>query len=314
MLDPANLQLSSLREADAHHPPAELNRLYDRDGYLFFRNAIDNELILKAAREFILELQRQGVVRDGGEDQAIWTGATLDQIDEDRLYELTAYRRLLDAVSVNSLFETVFGQPVLIFRSVNIRYALPHDDLHASPPHQDRFFVGPNDDFRTAWLPLVNIPEEVGGLALATGSHRGAVINHVPVAAESYVFRGRKQLGIAASSIAPDWLTASYQIGDVLLFHNRMIHGALPNRSNVVRLSLDVRVQPASTPASWQARNTIPEMRSYRAHVRELVTDEGGTETEFEAVLREMMMAGSECPDNIVPTLLAEVRSQNIAT
>jgi len=22
------------------------------------------------------------------------------------------------------------------------------------PPHQDRFFVGPNDDFRTGWIPL----------------------------------------------------------------------------------------------------------------------------------------------------------------
>ena len=33
------------------------------------------------------------------------------------------------------------------------------------PPHQGRFFVGPNDDFRTVWIPLMPIDQMVGGLA-----------------------------------------------------------------------------------------------------------------------------------------------------
>ena len=314
MLYLGDRELLPLRETSLDSSSvSELDALYEEDGYLFFRNALDPDLTRIAGRELISELKREGVVKEDGEGPTS-TGASLDQIDEDRLYALSAYRRLLDAQSVSDFLEKVFRKRVFIFRSVNIRYALPHDDVHVSPPHQDRFFVGPNDDFRTAWIPLISIPDSVGGLALARGSHRGEVREHVPVGAESYVFKGRKQLGIPNTSIGYRWLSTRYEPGDVLIFHNRMIHAALPNRSDVVRLSLDVRVQPASTTPSWQALKTIPEMRSYRAAVRALVDAEGGTEEAYESILRQMMMDGSECSETVVRHLLVGTRSGHPAS
>ena len=116
---------------------SELNVLYEEDGYLFFRNALDPDLTRTVGRELISELKREGVVKEDGEGST-WTGASLDQIDEDRLYALRAYRRLLDAQSVSDFLEKVFSKRVFIFRSVNIRYALPHDETFMSRHHASR--------------------------------------------------------------------------------------------------------------------------------------------------------------------------------
>jgi 1-deoxypentalenic acid 11beta-hydroxylase len=66
-----------------------------------------------------------------------------------------------------------------------------------TPPHQDYFFIGTNESFRTVWIPLMHIDESVGGLAAAKGSHKRGLRDHVEHAsAESYIFRGRKQPGV----------------------------------------------------------------------------------------------------------------------
>jgi ectoine hydroxylase-related dioxygenase (phytanoyl-CoA dioxygenase family) len=272
----------------------ELSALYHEEGYLFFRNVLDERAVLRAKQEFVGVLQQQGVAKVN-EAEAIWTGAGLDQIDDDVLYALDGYQKLLDLESTRRFIEAIFAEPVFMYQNVDIRFALPNDEKHLTPSHQDHFFIRQTERFRTVWIPLMPVERKVGGLAVAARSHLRGLLEHVEhETAYSYIFRGRKQRGVPLESIHQTWLTADYRPGDLLMFHSLMIHRALPNGSDRIRLSLDTRYQPLSEPRTWQAEKTILELRQYRRSVREIAFAEGASEPLFESVLIEMMKQGLE--------------------
>jgi len=269
-----------------------LRRRYEEDGYLFFKDVLDPGSVARVRDDFIRVLADQGVVEKGLAVPRA-TGAGVEAVDDNELYAVASYLELCESDELGDLLRTVFGEEVFVFRSTNIRYALPDDDLHVTPPHQDHFFVGPNDDFRTVWMPLMRIEETVGGLAVARGSHRQGLREHVEQEdAESYVFLGRKQKGVPLATVEEEWLTADYEPGDVLVFHSQAVHRALPNRSDLVRLSLDARCQPARTPVTFQAGHTMLEQRQFRADVQAVARQAGLSEPVFELVVVEMMKQG----------------------
>jgi len=93
----------------------------------------------------------------------------------------------------------------------------------------------------------------------------------------------------------------------MLVFHSLMIHRALPNTSDRIRLSLDTRYQPLSEPRTWQAEKTILELRHYRREVREIAYAEGASEQLFESVLIEMMKQGLEAEKDNVRTVMEQM-------
>lgn len=158
-------KLGRLQESNQHLGNFNrLNSIFAEDGYLFFRGVLEG--IEQVKLEFIRALQRQGAVKPGVSDP-IWTGSPLDQIDDNELYGSRACAELFESAHNMQVFEKIFGEPVFVFKSPTVRYALPDDPEHVSPPHQDYFFVRINQSFRTFWIPLMDIDEHVGGLAIA---------------------------------------------------------------------------------------------------------------------------------------------------
>jgi 1-deoxypentalenic acid 11beta-hydroxylase len=304
----ANRPLGTFKVANDSLDDFELlTSTFREDGYLFFRQVLDAERILQVAHDFIRVLQNQGIVKPGM-PEPVWTGRSLEEIDDGALYGLNSYVELIESNDMRQFAERVFGQPVFMFKCTNIRYALPDDRLHVTPPHQDHFFIRANSEFRTLWLPLMEIDREVGGLAVAAGSHkRGLREHHEQENVYSYQMKGRKQRGIALEAISEPWVTTDYRPGDILVFHSMMLHWALPNRSDRVRLSLDARCQPEAAPKHWQAEKTIPEQRQYRQDVKRLATEEGASEELFEAVIIEMMKRGSGPQRETVRAVMAEI-------
>jgi hypothetical protein len=284
-----------------------LNSQFRDDGYLFFRQVLDVDNVLQVGRDFIRVLQKQGIVKPGL-PETIWTGRGLETIDDNALYGLNSYVELIESNGMKQFMGRVFGQPIFMFKGTNIRYALPRDRRHVTPPHQDHFFIRANSEFRTLWLPLMEIDRHMGGLAVAVGSHKQGLREHREQEnVYSYQMKGRKQCGVALESISEPWLTIDYRPGDLLVFHSMMLHWALPNRSDRVRLSLDARCQPESTPRTWQAQKTILELRQYRQDVKRIATEEGASEEMFEAVVIEMMKRGSDAQNEAVRAVMAEI-------
>ena len=270
---------------------AALRRKYEQDGFLFFEGVLDAELVGRTRQELCGVLAEQGVVRHGA-ITPLATGVGIDVVDQQELYALPLYVQLSNSEELQRLLDIVFDEPVSIYHSTNIRYALPMDELHASPPHQDHFFVGPNDDFRTVWIPLMEIDDSVGGLAVARGSHLGGLRDHVETENVSYILKGRKQKGVPIDAIEEEWVTADFKPGDVLIFHCHTLHRGLPNTSDKVRLSLDVRCQPSRRPLNFQARTTMLEQAQYRADVKAIASTLGLDDPAFEIVVNYMLQNG----------------------
>jgi len=87
-------------------------------------------------------------------------------------------------------------------------------------------------DMLTTWLPLMDIPAQLGGLAVLPGSHLGPPLRPRLLRADE-----------------PGWATTDYRPGDVLVFHCLTSHAALPNHADRLRISADFRWQAADQPA-----------------------------------------------------------------
>jgi hypothetical protein len=97
--------------------------------------------------------------------------------------------------------------------------------------HQD-FAVTGVQDMLTTWLPLMDIPPQLGGLAVLPGSHLGPPMRPRLLPADE-----------------KGWATTEFRPGDVLLFHCLTAHAALPNHADEARISADFRWQAADQPA-----------------------------------------------------------------
>jgi 1-deoxypentalenic acid 11beta-hydroxylase len=283
-----------------------LDALFQDEGYLFFRGVLDQSEVDRVKRDMVRVLQAQGLVKPG-ETEPLWAGVDLEQLQDDDLYALESYGALCEG-SAKTVAEKVFGEPAFMFKGPTLRYSLPADAAHVTPAHQDYFFIRANTEFRTLWMPLMAIDKEVGGLVVAPGSHKGGLREHVERDdVFSYVLKGRKQKGVALDEIPPPWVTVDYRPGDLLLFHNLTLHWALPNTSDRVRLSIDTRAQPATTPRTFQMANTIPQQRSYRVKVQQLSLEEGASQPLFEAVVIEMMKRDLKPDRENVRAVMAEL-------
>jgi ectoine hydroxylase-related dioxygenase (phytanoyl-CoA dioxygenase family) len=88
-------------------------------------------------------------------------------------------------------------------------------------------------DMLTSWVPLMDIPVSLGGLAVRPGGQ----------------LRPPALLPRVLSPGQRGWATTDYRPGDVIVFHCLTPHAALPNSTGLLRLSGDFRWQRAEQPA-----------------------------------------------------------------
>ncbi|HEY4333878.1 MAG TPA: phytanoyl-CoA dioxygenase family protein, partial [Ilumatobacteraceae bacterium] len=204
------------------------------DGYVFVRGLIDKPVVSAAA-----EQARQGLIKAG------WMSA--DGRARRPVHQATVadagYRAMAVAAAVNRLpyepgpqrlMELLCGAGVFVYPVKVPRVVYPD---RIAPRHRGRFVhqdygvIGKQDLF-TMWLPLQDIPIEMGPVAVLPGSSR---------------------LGWASphrlSPIEPNWATTQFQPGDALIFHCLTWHAALANTTDRIRLSIDVRWQLDQDPA-----------------------------------------------------------------
>ena len=285
----------------------QLTARLQEEGYLFFSGLLDVKAVLEAKADFVRVLQKQGVVKPGV-SEPIWTGADLDQIDDNELYELSSYVELLGSAHTRRCLERIFGGPVRISPGIGIRYAFPADEKYLTPCHQDHFFIRETNEFCMLWVPLMDIDESVGGLAIAVGSNKYGLFEHVlQENVYSYGFKGRKQKGIPLSAIHQPWFATDYHPGDLLLFHSQVVHRALPNASDRIRLSVNTLCQHERAPRIWQAEWTIPQLRQYRKDIQRLAHEEGSSEELFEVLHIEMMKRALPAERHHVKRLMTEL-------
>ena len=181
-------------------------------------------------------------------DIGVSTAAYQDAQKLESLHRLPHHPRLL------SLYETLFERDVLVHARHIARMITGHRAMVPTPPHQDFPLIQGTSKTWTAWIPLGDCPRTMGGLTVLRGSHK---LGYVPI-------QSAKGAGSIAAQTCPwetDWVEAEYEAGDVLTFPSFSIHKALRcQQKEMIRLSLDVRYQPADEPIEQGSLNPHTEL------------------------------------------------------
>ncbi len=217
---------------------AALRRRLADDGYLYLRGLLRPADVRAAYDGVRAELSLGGWTDGDGHPAGPQRALTIrDALNDPSFRAAVASRGLnrlpylpaLRAVVRLILGAAAFSYPAKVLRTV---YPEPPSKVtRGRYIHQD-FAVSGVQDMLTTWLPLMDIPASLGGLAVLPGSHLGPPQRPRLLRADE-----------------PGWATTDYRPGDVLLFHCLTSHAALPNHADRLRISADFRWQAADQPA-----------------------------------------------------------------
>jgi 1-deoxypentalenic acid 11beta-hydroxylase len=263
-----------------------LDAFYAEHGYLYLRGVLDRERVRCVAEQMLAGLIALGAAAPGTTLETLRIDA-FETVDEVALHSFVDYDAFWNHPASVRLFEHVLGEPVFVFKSTTIRY-YPSQARSANPSHhyltpihQDGFYIGPNKDFRTMWVPLLPTTEGSGGCALLDGSHKHGLREHVVT--EQFRRFGLPVRGIPGESFADQsFLFSGMQPGDLLVFHAFLCHKSLPNLSEppVMRMSMDTRVQPSATERGFNA--ITPWTESAKDKSKGIMSKITGTPSELE--------------------------------
>jgi hypothetical protein len=223
--------------------PALSRRLRD-DGYLFVQGLLPLDAV-EGLRHQLLDIARSAGWTSGDGDtanlEAFCVEPNRDYMDAYAgMYCLPDFHALQHHPNLVGLFERVWGEPVLPHPRLIGRTIFPRKEAFTTPPHQDFIPIQGTKETYTAWIPLTDLPTEMGGLQIAAGSHTRGVYDFEPALGAG---------GLAVTDpLEGTWVGNSFAQGDVLIFHSLAVHKGLPNHSDRLRMSMDARYQRVSEP------------------------------------------------------------------
>ena len=161
------------------------------------------------------------------------------------MFQIYAGPSLLDIV------ESVIGQEILAHPQFNIRAKRPYEDEAVVPWHQDLGYLQPDADetfMVNFWIPLVDATRENGCMEVIAGSHRAPLLEHEQGMGPAGNFKGviDEQLPDGDHVLCP------VPVGGVLLTQHKTMHRSLPNVSDHIRWSLDLRYSHPDLPTGRQ--------------------------------------------------------------
>jgi len=214
-----------------------LRRRLAADGYLFFRGLLPAGQVRAAGAAVVERLRSGGWTDDRGipsvPPRAVNPGDAL----ADRAFRAAMFGPAFNQVPyLPELREVIglilgpeaFSYPAKVLRAVYPEH--PQGRPRGRYIHYD-YGVAGVQDMLTSWVPLMDIPVRVGGLAVHPGGHLGPP--------------RRPRL---VSVTEPGWATTGYEPGDALIFHCLTPHAALPNCGSSLRVSGDFRWQRPDQP------------------------------------------------------------------
>ncbi len=235
----------------------------DDKGYLFFPGFLDRESVISARRLILESLRSEGALASQSDmDEAVARpGFRSDfQSENERFPQV---QEVVFAESVRRFFDAFLGGESRPLDHIWLRIKSPG---RSTAPHCDIVYMGRGtQNLFTIWVPMGDIPLELGPLMILEGSHR------VETLREGYCrmdiddngnwkkwrfrhggfFKGgqytKNPVG-AQKELGGRWLTADFKMGDLAVFSTYTLHGSIDNRTDQIRISADARYQLASDP------------------------------------------------------------------
>ena len=145
-----------------------------------------------------------------------------------------------------AVVESLIGPEIVASSVYRVRPKIPGMARGVVPWHQDSGYFNAHCDRRlilTCWIPLVDATVGNGCLEVIPRAHRRGVARHYTDGPNGYLAIDDPDLPDGGAPVA-----APVPAGGVLLLTNLTPHCSTPNRSDVVRWSIDLRYQDAAAP------------------------------------------------------------------
>lgn len=232
----------------AVHDGCELFARVRKHGYVFIRGLLPPETLEGLRRQCLAIARDGGWVKAGtplADGIADMSGFSVEPEPDfmrvyGGMYKLPEFHALQHHPNLVGLFERMLGKPLLPHPHLIGRTVFPGREEFTTPAHQDFIGIQGTAETYTAWIPLSDVPSEMGGLQVAAASHTCGVYDYRPT------------LGTGGQEVTDPltgaWRSNPFEQGDVLIFHSMAVHKGVPNRSDRLRLSMDARYQKASDP------------------------------------------------------------------
>jgi ectoine hydroxylase-related dioxygenase (phytanoyl-CoA dioxygenase family) len=263
-LDPT--RLGWLEPSDPNESIERLRERLSRQGYLWLKAFFDRNTVLNVRRRYFANLEESGILQPGTEPvDGLYSGsANIDkQMVRDRNFEFVRwafYESFCYSEPLYSFYERFFDGPVYLHRRKIVRHTT-RDDTGSTGAHYDLTYLrGGTDRVLTSWIPLGDIPVEMGGLVYLEGSHTYGVtteaefrVKNAQLSPEERISAYNrnmtqggwltKDLPSLSERLNTRWLMADYEAGDMVVHTAYMIHAATNNLRENMRLSTDIRYQ-----------------------------------------------------------------------
>ena len=258
--------LAQLRDAnDLSGDNTAIRQRIDKDGYLWFRGFFDRDAVIRARRTILEYLDKGGGIKpntelmDGIYAKGLADVALMGNRDITHHKDV---RRILEAPELYRFFNEYFAEKAASFGYKWLRATNPGEFTGV---HLDHVYMGMgSQDLHTAWIPFGDIEPTAGSLVIASGSHNAESFKSLR---DTYgkIDVDRDQIP-GWYSTSPDelseqfqarWQTSCFEMGDVVIFDLHTFHCSTANSTDRLRLSADVRFQPASQPMDerWSGAN-----------------------------------------------------------
>jgi ectoine hydroxylase-related dioxygenase (phytanoyl-CoA dioxygenase family) len=286
VLSMASNRFGTLKPTPADTGLADLRHQYEEQGYLWLKGFLKRQEVLDFRAWVFAHLMDTGIVR--AESDPLM-GFSSDEPGD----RLMADRRLMSLVR-STTYEGFCAQPRLaafmdeflhgisyLHKRKIMRFTRP-GTATVTPAHYDLVYLrGGTTRIVTAWIPIGDIPIDMGGLVYLEGSHtigrrmekefEAAGASLTPEERISAYNKNMteggwvsKDLPHMAECFDTRWLGADYEAGDVMLHSPYMIHASTTNRDAAgrIRLSTDIRYQNVEDEidARWNNHWSLDDM------------------------------------------------------
>ncbi len=184
-----------------------------------------------------LDLEHRLTVAWNEAGKPIYQRSPRRQIVSPELFAFMSEPRVID------IAEDLLGTAEVFMHGVfNLRPKLPDQRWTRTPWHQDSQYYPSIAQVHTLsiWMPLMRVTTENSCLQVAEGYHRG----------DMYAITEDEETGFLGISkeerAAIPGIPVEMEAGDALCFTQLTPHAALPNKSDAVRWSIDLRYQSIS--------------------------------------------------------------------
>jgi ectoine hydroxylase-related dioxygenase (phytanoyl-CoA dioxygenase family) len=263
-------RLGWLTPTDPHQPIGVLREQYEAQGYVWLKHLLDPDEVWDFRRRYFEALRpaglvapgsdpREGIYAGGGEDKRLLTEKTVE------IARWAAYEAFCLAKPILNFYEALFAEPVYLHKRMLIRHTRPGDP-NCTGAHYDLVYLrAGTDQICTSWIPIGDIPVEMGGLIYLEGSDGWGRTMEAEFSVKNADLSPEERLSAynrnmneggwltknvpeLAERLNTRWLMADYEAGDMLVHSPYMIHASTMNENaeGRMRLSTDIRFQRAS--------------------------------------------------------------------